>query len=189
MRKSVISFDEKMSWWKGDFFTDDIIALAITKAYRDLMRTIRGFARNPQHDAIIKNARQTLHASITDMLSAEIHTQSEYDELHKIACYELIASFGEQKFTVGQAQKWINMTLKYLHLLDYSKVQNVYEFCHVPIDSYMLNITNYVMSDVWSKLDDYNEYLEYQKWFRNTYPNDIPLDKEFYLWLEMARRQ
>ena len=38
--ESIISFDEKMSWWKGDFFIDDIIDLAITKAYRDLMRTI-----------------------------------------------------------------------------------------------------------------------------------------------------
>ena len=25
MRKSVISFDEKMSWWKGDFFDDDFL--------------------------------------------------------------------------------------------------------------------------------------------------------------------
>ena len=110
MRKSIISFDEKMSWWKGDFFADDIIALAMTKAYRDLMRTIRGFAHNPEHDSIIRNARSTLHTSITTILSAEISSQADFDELHKVACYSLISSFGEQIFTVGQAQKWINMT-------------------------------------------------------------------------------
>lgn len=188
MRKSVISFSEKMSWWKGDFFVDDIIALAMSKAYRDLMRTIRGFANNPEHDAIIKKARQTLHASITAMLSAEIKTQTEFDALHKTACYDLISSFSGQTFTVGQAQKWINMTFKYLHLLDYPAVQKVYEFCHIPIDSYMLNITNYTMSKPWSKLNNYCEYLEYQDWFRDKYADDIPLDKEFYLWLEEAKK-
>lgn len=189
MRKSIISYDEKMSWWKGDLFVEDIITLAMTKAYRDLMRTIRGFSYNPEHDTIIKNARQTLHTAIISMLSAEIETQSEFDELHKTACYDLIAAFGGQAFTVGQAQKWINMTFKYLHLLDYPKVQRVYEYCHIPIDSYILNITNYTMSKAWSKLNDYPEYLDYQKWFREKYPNDIPLDKEFYLWLEEAKKQ
>ena len=56
MRKSKISFDEKISWWKGDFFEKDIIDLAIKKAYRDLMRTIRNFSNNKNHDKIIDNA-------------------------------------------------------------------------------------------------------------------------------------
>ncbi len=189
MRKSVISFAEKMSWWKEDFFVDDIIALAMNKAYRNLMRTIRGFAHNPKHDIILRDARQTLHASVTAILSAEINTQTKFDELHKVACYDLISAFRGQTFTVGQAQKWINMTFKYLHLLDYPKVQNVYEYCHIPIDNYILNITNYTMSKAWSKLNDYHEYLEYQNWFRDKYPNNIPLDKEFYLWLEESKKQ
>lgn len=101
MRRSVISFEEKMSWWKGDFFVDDIITLAMNKAYRDLMRTIRGFANHPEHDIIIQNARLTLHASINAILSAEIKTHTEFDKLHKTACYDLISSFGGQTFTVG----------------------------------------------------------------------------------------
>lgn len=189
MRKSVISFDEKMSWWKGDFFVDDIITLAMSKAYQDVMRTIRGFSRNPDHDSIITKARKTLHTSISSMLTADINSQAEFDELHKRACYALISSFSGQDFTVGQAQKWINMTFKNLHLLDYPEVEKVYEYCHIPVDSYMLSITNYTMSKAWSKLDDYCEYLEYQKWFREQYPDDIPLDKEFYLWLEMVKKQ
>lgn len=188
MRTSVISFEEKMSWWKGDFFVDDIIALAIDKAYRDLMRTIRGFSNNPEHDIIIKNARQTLHTSLTAILSAEINTQAEFDRLHKIACDNLISAFKGQTFTVGQAQKWINMTFKYLHLLDYPEVQNVYEYCHIPIDSYMLSINNHATRKAWSKLNNYSEYLEFQDRFRRKYPNDIPLDKEFYLWLEVSKK-
>ena len=67
------------------------------------------------------------------------------------------------------------------------EVEKVYEYCHIPVDSYMLSITNYTMSQAWSKLNDYSEYLEYQNWFRNNYPDDIPLDKEFYLWLEAEK--
>ena len=189
VKQSTISFDEKMSWWKGDFFVDDIITLAIEKAYKDLQRTIRGFSNHSEHDIISRTARQTLHASVTAILSAEINSQSEFDRLHKTACYNLISSFKGQLFTVGQAQKWVNMTFKYLHLLDYPQVQRVYEYCHVPIDSYILNATNYTMIQAWSKLDDYHEYLGYQNWFRKKYPNDIPLDKEFYLWLEEAKKQ
>ena len=189
MRKSVISFDEKMSWWKGDFFVDDMITLAINKAYRDLMRTIRGFSYNPEHDAIINNARKVLHQTISTILSAEISSQVQFDALHEKACYDLISAFRGQEFTVGQAQKWINMTFKYLHLLDYQKVQKVYEYCHIPVDSYILNITHHTLSKAWSKINDYFEYLEYQKWFRSEYPSDIPLDKEFYLWLEAAKMQ
>jgi len=189
MKKSVISFEEKMSWWKGDFFANDIITLAIDKAYRDLMRTIRGFSNHPDHEIISKNTRQAFHTSVTAILATEINTQAIFDELHQAACYDLILSFRDQTFTVGQAQKWINMTFKYLHLLDCPEVQRVYEYCHIPIDSYMLTITNYTISKPWSKLNNYCEYLEYQNWFREKYPNDIPLDKEFYLWLEASKKQ
>ena len=189
VRESVISFDEKMRWWTGEFFAEDTISLAMEKAYHDLQRTIRGFSSHPEHDRISRNARQTLRRSITAMLSSEVNSQEEFDKLHKAACYDLIAAFGEQLFTVGQAQKWVNMTFKYLHLLDHPQVQRVYEYCHVPIDSYILNATNYTMIQAWSKLDDYRVYLGYQSWFRKKYPNDIPLDKEFYLWLEEAKKQ
>ena len=189
MRKSKISFEEKMSWWKGDLFVDDTVELAMSKAYRDLVRTIRGFASNPNHDLIIYHARQTLYLSVTKILATAINSQEEFDKLHQSACYELIDSFDDQDFTIGQAQKWINMTFKYLHLLDYEEVQNVYEYCHVPIDSYILNITNCILTQPWSRLNSYREYIGYQKWFRETYPNDIPLDKEFYLWFEENKRQ
>ncbi|MGN1311431.1 MAG: hypothetical protein ACI4U4_00280 [Bacilli bacterium] len=188
MRKSKISFDEKISWWKGDFFERDIIDLAIKKAYRDLMRTIRNFSNNKNHDKIIDNARKCIKKSINIMIDTNIESQSEFDKLHKKACYDLIETFEDQLFTIGQAQKWINMTFKYLHLLDYNKIECVYEYCHIPIDSYMLNITNYQISQPWSKLNDYDEYIKYQEWFRNKYSDEIPLDKEFYLWLEEAKK-
>lgn len=160
----------------------------MTKAYRDLMRTIRSFATNVNNNRIKTNARSFIKEYINKIIKSNITTQEQFDKLHQEVCENLIEKFEDQYFTIGQAQKWINMTFKYLHLLEYKDITNIYEFCHIPIDSYMLNITNYQMSKPWSKLNDYDEYLQYQEWFRDKYKNDIPLDVEFYLWLEEAKK-
>lgn len=188
MRKSKITSEEKIKWWQGNLFEDDLIELAMTKAYRDLMRTIRSFATNINNNRIKTNARICIKEYINEITTSNIDTQQQFDKLHKEVCYKLIERFEDQFFTIGQAQKWINMTFKYLHLLEYKDIENIYEFCHIPIDSYMLNITNYQMSKPWSKLNDYEEYLQYQEWFRNKYNDEIPLDAEFHLWLEQARK-
>lgn len=188
MRESKITKEEKIKWWQGNLFEDDLIELATTKAYRDLMRTIRSFATNINNNRIKTNARTCIKEYINSMIKSNITTQEQFDEFHQEACENLIQKFEDQYFTIGQAQKWINMTFKYLHLLEYEDIKNIYEFCHIPIDNYMLDITNYQMSKPWSKLNDYNEYLKYQDWFRNKYKDEIPLDAEFHLWLEEAKK-
>ena len=188
MRKSKITKEEKIKWWQGNLFEEDVIELAMTKAYRDLMRTIRSFASNMNNNRIKTNARTCIKEYINKIINANITSQKQFDQIHQEACEMLIEKFEDQYFTIGQAQKWINMTFKYLHLLECEALENIYEYCHIPIDSYMLNITNYQMSKPWSKLNDYDEYLKYQDWFRNKYKDQIPLDAEFYLWLEEAKK-
>lgn len=186
MITSKISKEEKIKWWQGSLIEDDLIELAMTKAYRDLMRTITGFASNNNNSRIKQNARKCIKDTINKMIDSNIDNQNQFDKIHQELCETLIKQFEDQNFTIGQAQKWINMTFKYLHLLDYEPVEKVYGYCHIPIDSYILNITNYQMSKAWSKLNNYDEYMEYQIWFRNKYKGEIPLDSEFYLWLEEA---
>lgn len=43
-----------------------------------------------------------------------------------------------EKFYYGHAQKWLNMTLKYMTLLNVEEVLNVRDLLHVPIDQYIL---------------------------------------------------
>lgn len=43
-----------------------------------------------------------------------------------------------KQFYYGQAQKWLNMTLKYMTLLNVEEVLNVRDLLHVPIDQYIL---------------------------------------------------
>lgn len=189
MKKSTISRELKDNWWRGTLIESDCMLISINKAYRDLCRTLTGFSKHQNHDCILQKCKNTIYEEIIAILNSDNKkmTQEIYDKWHKNLCDKLIC-FSENIFTYGHAQKWINMTFKYLHLLDYLKIENVYEFCHIPIDSYMLNITEYHMSKSWSKLDDYDEYYNYQVWFREKYKESIPLDCEFHLWLEEAKK-
>ena len=188
MKKSMITKEEKIKWWQGSLIEDDLIELAMTKAYRDLMRTITNFASNINNNRIKTNARICIKEYIIKIINSNITSQQQFDKLHKEACNKLIEKFEDQCFTIGQAQKWINMSFKYLHLLDYEGIEKIYEFSHIPIDSYILDITNYKISKPWSRLNDYTEYLQYQEWFRNKYNKEIPLDAEFRLWLEASKK-
>ena len=154
MRKSTITEDKKKEWWNGTLFEDDLMKLAIEKAYRDLQRTMRGFPKSGEskknegkkqevalRDEIKKNARERISAKIKNMIDCNITEQTTFDKLHEDACEALIEEFKKNEyegFTIGQAQKWINMTFKYLNLLDCNDIEKIYEFCHIPIDRYIL---------------------------------------------------
>ena len=71
--------------------------------------------------------------------------------------------------------------------MDYSLVEHHYEFFHVPIDNYIINITNIKLSVAWSRISDYEEYIKFQKAFSDKY-NGIPLDEEFRLWLDAKNK-
>ena len=100
----------------------------------------------------------------------------------------LKADFQGFRFTVGQGQKWINMSIKYLFLLQPSDVENCWAFCHVPIDRIIIRRLEAQgkmppkLGSVWSAVDSYERYLEWQVWFRGE-TLDIPMDHEFRLWM------
>ena len=151
-----------------------------------MCRTITGFSKNEEHDNIFNNALRLLYTEINSLLSKTIKEQSEFDKWHKECCDKLIKTFEKQLFSYGQAQKWINMSLKNLSMLEHKLVERQYEFFHIPIDNYIIEITGMKISVAWSRLSNYDEYIEFQKKFRNSY-NGIPLDNEFKLWLKATR--
>ncbi|MCX6067414.1 MAG: hypothetical protein NT121_16935 [Chloroflexi bacterium] len=62
----------------------------------------------------------------------------------------------------------------------------VYLYCHIPFDNILLEqLEKYgfpALNCAWSRLDNYNKYLEKQKWVRQKF-SLVPLDVEFHLWL------
>ena len=98
------------------------------RAYRDLSRTLHGIGTHPAKTTLLEATHASLHAFVTDL--EEVKTREEFDALHDAWCEDRICFFREHLhpdrkafvFTYGQAQKWINMTLKYLAVLGHPTV-------------------------------------------------------------------
>jgi len=188
MKKSILTEKDYNLFYKGALYgkIDDPLKIAIRVAYRDLCRTIRGFSKNIRHDEIFSEATRIIYQEVSTLLTQDMYSQDVFDIWHKRCCDNVIKAFESQEFYYGQAQKWINMCLKYLSMLEHSLVEKQYEYFHIPIDNYIVDITGIKLSVAWSRLDDYNEYLNFQKKFRTLYAG-IPLDNEFKMWLKAAR--
>ena len=116
-----------------------------------------------------------------------------FDAHHRNACErlcELYAAHGFDCFVVGQAQKWLNMSLKYVFVFGEQRLSGFarsYPLGHVPIDNIILaRLSEYhaprLSSSSWSRLNEYGEYLSFQQWVRHRFPECAPLAVEFHLW-------
>jgi len=172
---------------------DDLRYACIRRAYRDLNRTMHGFGNLENKERSKSTAEKILWDSLDELrsLATRPMTETVFDAWHKKACESLISHFRKNHFHfyVGQAQKWINMTLKYMFTLGEERVQGyvfVHPFCHAPLDKILMaRLEAYEfprLSSAWSRLDDYDEYLEKQNWIRRKF-SIAPLDVEFLLWM------
>jgi hypothetical protein len=92
----------------------------------------------------------------------------------------------------GHAQKWVNMTLKYLftaHGLGLDNAGDIatwYPYAHVPIDQILMRALygdGFVHSPrprAWSTINQ-RDYIDFQMSVRRTYV-ECPMDVEFMLW-------
>jgi hypothetical protein len=168
----------------------------IERAYLDFCRTLE----IKQYDAakwveIKKELTQIIEEQIIQMLSKKMTTQKEFDEWHHRAMLHLISKGEEsnltsqvQYLTLGQAQKWINMTLKYVYAVGESKIKNAwanYTYYHVPIDNIIQeqlkqhNVKPLEMA--WSRLNQFYRYEVFQQECRIAFPKEIMIEVEMEL--------
>lgn len=172
----------------------DFLNGCIVRAYRDFNRTMHGYSKLDPNRKIFNNAVTLIKKSLEDLrtlclvqpMAADI-----FDNWHKTSCINIITHFKNNYYHlyVGQAQKWVNMTMKYIYVLGEQRISgfgSVYPFCHVPIDNILqkaLELYGYPpLNCAWSRLDDYDEYLQRQNWIRQRFLL-APLDVEFKLWM------
>ena len=191
MAKTKLTKTDYLNFFETYLFgdTSDSINSAIKLAYRDVCRTIHGINKLKDKESVLIPIKAVLYEEIQRMTSLKLKniTQDGYDKWMEFACRRLTVYGDSINLTVGQAQKWINMTMKYLSMIDSKKTEKIYEFCHIPIDNYVLKITNYdKFNTAWSRINDYEDYLRFQKWFREKYTG-IPLDEEFNLWIKACK--
>lgn len=169
------------------FGKQDLLTSCVRLAYRDLQRTVRGIAKFDKGDIPARVQGMLVEARSTT-------TVAEFDHWHRDACDELIGAFktiGYPNFTIGHAQKWFNMALKYVFILGerLSGFEGLYPFCHVPIDQFVIEeaakkgFPALPGRGAWSTLNDYEIYMDRQRWFREKF-DTVPLVTEFRLWLD-----
>ncbi len=168
---------------------DDPLATASQKAYRDLQRTIHysGAEQNTRYD-LRKEIEQTAKRDFPYILARNGITLVEYDEWHEALCKKIIATYQKKgfEFHFGQAQKWVNMMMKYLYVLQTPEVEKIIPLLHVPIDNYIYQQAEEELhvpriDCCWSKIDSYEQYIDYQNAIRKAVET-APLLWEFEAW-------
>lgn len=147
---------------------DGVLDLCAQRAYRDLSRTLRFCSADSKEGRkeveakkreLLKKARKAVVDGSKDLLSSG--SQNDFDRLHKEICednsrrsivmavreapgIDVLKPVGKEgkTFYPGQAQKWLNMTLKYFWILDLLQSKDepcpVESYLHAPIDSFVL---------------------------------------------------
>lgn len=190
-RSDYVEFLFRMKFGGGS----DPLAACLEQAYLDLRRTLRGIGKPdifPKAQGARQQADEVLKGMFASIRDAHAATQKDFDEWHRHACGRLAAIYGRHDYTsfhVGQAQKWLNMTFKYIYVMGDHRLSgfgHLYCFCHVPLDNILIAaLRPYNFSPLpskWSELDDYEIYMDRQRWLR-THFSLAPLDVEFLLWI------
>ncbi len=170
----------------------DSITAAVKRAYRDFCRTI-DFKEKSDHSKAVEKVVSIFHLWLTKL--SGIQSVEGYDKWHEELSAEIKKAFDKYAIlSVGQVQKWINMTMKYLIVLKEEPKNNITRFLHVPIDSIILKKSgeaNFFGTTPWSRIDSYSEYMKFQNMLRNKLRDkyESPLAWEFTAWNDADERQ
>ncbi len=134
---------------------EEILGLSIDAAYKDATRQ-GAFNTKVDKAMPIDNAKGKAKEYLLKAL-LEMASCASYDDWHRNVCCEIVSIFANIKdanknigaFLYGNAQKLVNMTLKYLHIIasaakgafDEWYQENVSKFemqFHIPIDNFIL---------------------------------------------------
>jgi hypothetical protein len=157
-------------------------------------RTLHGMATLGEGHMGWKSATLwVLRDRLTVLAGEHAWTQALFDAWHheSVDMLKRVASERGFSLSVGQAQKWINISVKYAIALGERRVPGffrVYDVAHVAIDSVVLGrLTELGMPPLgcaWSKIPDYSQYLAVQEWVRKHFPT-VPVEAEYDLWLRL----
>ena len=172
------------------------IAEIVQLGYLDVNRTIRGIDSEQS-----RSFKQAVVSFIECLLaSPSIMNQPEFDLLHQSYCQQCLASSSVSgaRIHYGQAQKLLNMSLKYLYN-EYAAYKgelnqfgfpdnNIEYFFHLPIDSQIRNylVDKYQFTNPtslpWSQWT-YDHYMSFQNQLRKRISNQYkPLEIDYMLW-------
>jgi hypothetical protein len=166
----------------------------VQRAYLDVVQGSLELSVLPVRGAAQEQDIQIVQGALEDLRDGQSArpTADEFDTWHQALCAALVALYEQRapgKLCLGHAQRWVNATFRYIFTLGELRVPGftrLYPLCHITLEP---DIIDRLESDgmpqlpcPWNRLDDYELYLQRQKWLRNHY-EFAPLDIEFLLWL------
>jgi len=181
----------------------------ISRAYRDMNRTLRGTAAlNP---SILQGAKAKLKKRVRELTGTAVppdepEKKKSFDEWHHGSCQMLltyykraIGSQSKTRLTYGQAQKWINMTLKYCWIcgdVSLESLQPWLSVAHIPVDEVILVAAEEEGAvatrpcRIWSGWNNKDEYRDFQQLIRVAAKNadQSPLEMELAWWTKYRPR-
>lgn len=204
---------------------NDIVKKCARRAYLDFNRTLRFDKKTElkgtkkikeEHEKFCNNICEKIGESIIELFEAK-----DFDTKHDEICKEIKKEATNSKkedgtsvltipFHYGQAQKWLNMTLKYMWLIGLweKELENILPMLHVPVDNIIIKeawkdntITlpcdenkrklNYKEEYVerWSKWE-YKEYREFQRSLRDSrlLGKKTPIEWENEIWMQGSNK-
>ncbi|MBO4561989.1 MAG: hypothetical protein J5772_00065 [Clostridia bacterium] len=206
---------------KSDAESDKNCALnaCIQRAYLDLCRTIRyknntqsiekGIRdKNPNMICYSKKKKDficsinnSIHSAINgELLIGKKLSSEEFERWHYDLCNTITEADhnsevlkDDSHLQYGQAQKWINMSVKYMLVMglwdEYLDVN--LDLFHVPLDSLVFSAAKISLGidnkyDSWSRLQE-QDYKDYQQKIREKV--ECPIKWEWDAWIEQAKRE
>lgn len=203
-----------------------IIKKCANRAYLDLCRTLKfteEYKKNKVsfRECIINNIITKKIKCLLDKCDTSVMNTENFDCWHEKLCEKLnkeankckylVSSDDDKRFHYGQAQKWVNMTLKYMFITEKwpECFENIKYFLHVPIDNYILEgIWDEKWEDVlkivkrgcidlekkfnsdkfkpWSQWDK-DRYKDFIDCLRDKVKNQSLIEWETKTWLDVAR--
>jgi hypothetical protein len=185
----------------------DELDLFISRAYRDMNRTLHGIGKLNKKlknevftkaKELVKQSFMTLRNKTAPDEAAKL--RAEFDDWHSKSCSILkkhyakkLNSFSKTRLTYGQAQKWLNMTLKYCWVCGSDELKWLdpwFAAAHMPIDAIILKaikgekVSGTQPPVTWSKWDNEDEYGNLQNALRCHADKEgkSPLELEFEWW-------
>jgi hypothetical protein len=133
-----------------------------------------------------------LEPKIADVLKRDSFTFEEYDEWASDVCTSIRGIYrdhGITDYTFGNAQKLLNMAIKYVLSADnIDPTLPIFKVAHIPVDRVIMKIAKNKlnvrpMETAWSQTDDLGEIISYQRRFRAAIPaNYSPVTWECENW-------
>ncbi len=199
----MISQQDKIDFYIFLYFdksVNELLVKAVKRAYRDFSRTLRIPYELKSDKNNFTNLKlewiQFISSEINKLLELQFNSQNDFDNWHKKVVVSLTQiRFKNFELKIGQSQKWINMTLKYLYIFGEKFDERIFinmHFFHIPIDNIIMDkiYQDFEISQIkpWSDIIDYTIYINYQKKFREKIKmidkSKFPLFEEFKMFMK-----